>query len=119
MTRNDNSLPFFRQVANEILDGETASQIAEQRAALEKNPEWAVGYYHLAQLLRVCQQPVEAKKNLLTALEKEPLLADAHLALGEIYVAEDDLERARQHAEIAAQLGKPRLLEQMKRHGAA
>ena len=102
MTPQDNSPPFFRQVAGEMLDAETARQIAEQRAALESSPDWAEGYYHLAQLLRVQQQPLEAKKNLLTALEKKPLLADAHLALGEIYVGEGDLERARYHAQIAA-----------------
>jgi len=117
MVPKDNSLPFFRQVAGEMLDAETARQIAEQRAALQRNPDWAEGYYHLAQLLRVQHQPLEAKKNLLTALEKQPLLADAHLALGEIYLAEGDLERARQQARIAAELGKPRLLEQLQRHG--
>ncbi|HLH09748.1 MAG TPA: hypothetical protein VKW78_21095 [Terriglobales bacterium] len=108
---------FLRRVADEILDHETAQQIAEQQLAIARNPDWAEGYYHLAQLLRVQHNPVDAKRNLLIALEKKPLLADAHIALGEIYVAEGELDRAREHAEMAARLGNPRLLEQMQRNG--
>ena len=107
---------FFRRVADEMLDNETARHIAEQEAAIANNPEWAEGYYHLAQLLRVQQKPLEAKRQLLIALEKKPLLADAHVALGEIYISEGNFERAREHAEIAAQLGKQRLLEQIERN---
>ncbi len=109
--------PFFRRVADQALDEETAQQIAEQRAALAANPEWAEGYFHLAQLYRVQQKPQEAKRQLLTALEKKPALAEAHIALGEIYIAECDLVSARTHAQFAAALGNGRLLEQMKRHG--
>ena len=39
---------FFRRVADEMLDNETARHIAEQEAAIANNPEWAEGYYHLA-----------------------------------------------------------------------
>jgi tetratricopeptide (TPR) repeat protein len=100
-----------------MLDAETAKHIAEQKAALEQNPEWAEGHYHLAQLYRVQQRPTDAKRELLIALEMKPLLAEAHLALGEIYIREGDLERAREHAQIAAQLGNGRLSDQLKRHG--
>jgi len=111
--------PFFRQVAGQMLDAETERHIAEQQAALEKNPDWAEGYYHLAQLYRVHHyRQDEAKRLLLVALEKQPSLSDAHVALGEIYIAEGDLERARRHAEFAAQLGNDRLREQMRRHDA-
>ena len=111
--------PFFRQVAGQMLGAETERHIAEQQAALEKNPEWAEGYYHLAQLYRVHHyRQDEAKRLLLLALEKKPSLADAHVALGEIYIAEGDLEAARRHAEFAAQLGNGRLREQMRRHQA-
>jgi tetratricopeptide (TPR) repeat protein len=109
---------FFRRVAGRMLDDEPARQIAEQRHALSQNPDWAEGYYHLAQLLRVQHQRDEALRLLLTCLEKEPSFAPAHLALGEIYLAENDLARARQHAEMAAAFGEPRLLAQMRRHGA-
>jgi tetratricopeptide (TPR) repeat protein len=112
-----NELPFFRRIADEALDDETARQIAEQQRALQQNPEWAEGYYHLAQLLRVQHKRDEAKRHLLIALEKKPTLADAHVALGEIYIAEGDFDRARVHAEFAAACGNPRLLEQMQRHG--
>ena len=109
---------FFRRMADEALDDETARQIAEQRRALEQNPDWAEGYYHLAQLLRVQHERDEAKRHLLIALEKKPTLADAHLALGEIYIAEGDFDRARVHAEFAAACGNSRLLEQMQRNRA-
>jgi len=108
--------PFFRRVADSMLDHETASQIAEQERALEQHPDWAEGHYHLAQLLRVQSKRDEAKRHLLIALEKKPSLADAHVALGEIYIAEGDLRRAREHAEYAAQFGNGRLLEQMERY---
>jgi tetratricopeptide (TPR) repeat protein len=108
---------FFRHIADEALDDETARQIAEQQRALEQNPDWAEGHYHLAQLFRVRHQRDEAKRHLLIALEKKPTLANAHLALGEIYIAEGDFDRGRVHAEFAAACGNPRLLEQMRRHG--
>ncbi len=107
---------FFRRIADEALDHETSRQIAEQQHALEQNPDWAEGHYHLAQLLRVQHKRDEAKLHLLCALEKKPALADAHVALGEIYIAEGDFDRARVHAEFAAACGNARLLEQMKRH---
>ncbi len=112
----EESKPFFRSVADDILDAETAKHIAEQKAALEKHPEWAEGHYHLAQLYRVQQRPQDAKRELLIALEMKPLLAEAHMALGEIYISEGDLDRAREHATIAAQLGNGRLLDQIERY---
>ena len=108
--------PFFRSVADEMLDAETAKHVAEQKAALELNPDWAEGHYHLAQLYRVQQRTQDAKQELLIALEMKPLLAEAHMALGEIYIAEGDLDRAREHAQIAAQLGSGRLLDQIQRY---
>jgi tetratricopeptide (TPR) repeat protein len=109
--------PFLRNVIDDMLDNETARHIAEQKAALTKHPGWAEGHYHLAQLYRVQQRPQDAKRELLIALEMKPLLAEAHTALGEIYVAEGELQKAREHAEIAAQLGSGRLQDQMKRYG--
>lgn len=109
---------FLRRVAGEMLDGDTEAHVAEQKRGLEQNPEWAAGYYHLAQLYRVQNKPDEAKRQLLIALEKQPSLSEAHIALGEIYIAEGDYDRARQHAEFAAALGHTRLLDQMRRNGA-
>jgi tetratricopeptide (TPR) repeat protein len=109
---------FFRRFADQALDDETARQIAEQQRALEQNPEWAEGHYHLAQLYRVQHKREEARHHLLIALEKNPILADANLALGEIYIAEGDFDRARVHAEFAAACGNSRLLEQMQRNRA-
>src|SRR5438067_9099246 len=109
--------PFARKVADQILAAETETQIAEQKAALKRNPNWAEGHYHLGQLYRVhrgCRD--DAKRELLTALELKPSLAEAHVALGEIYVTEGDFKRAREHAAYAAQFGDVRLLERLKRY---
>ncbi len=114
---SDEPKSFFRNVMDDMLDQETARHISEQKAALEMNPEWAEGHYHLAQLYRVQQRPLDAKRELLIALEMKPLLAEAHEALGEIYIGEGDLDKAREHAEIAAQLGSGRLQDQIERHG--
>ena len=114
----EDSKPFFRSVADDMLDAETAKHIAEQKRALENFPEWAEGHYHLAQLYRVQQRQNDAKRELLIALEMKPLMAEAHLALGDIYISEGDLDRAREHAGIAAQLGQGRLVDQLTRHNA-
>ena len=111
-------MDFFRRAADSALDHETARQIAEQEEALRQNPDWAEGYYHLAQLLRIQHRRDDAKRHLLRALELKPSLADAHIALGEIYLAEDDYVKAREHAQFAAQFGNPRLLEQLRRNRA-
>jgi tetratricopeptide (TPR) repeat protein len=103
---------------DQMLDAETERHIAEQRAALAANPDWAEGHYQLAQLYRVHGSlREEAKCELLKALELKPSLADAHVALGEIYVAEGEMERAREHAQYAASFGNERLLKQMQRNG--
>jgi tetratricopeptide (TPR) repeat protein len=115
-TMAEESKPFFRRVFDDMLDTETAEHVAEQKAALEAYPEWAEGHYHLAQLYRVQQRQQDAKRELLIALEMKPLLSEAHLALGEIYLSEGDLDKAREHAQIAAQLGSGRLLDQMKKY---
>lgn len=107
---------FLRQVADRMLDRETADQIAEQESALERNPDWAEGHYQVAQLLRVQHRRDDAKRHLLIALEKKPSLAAAHISLGEIYLAEGEYDRAREHAQFAAQFGSPRLLEQMSKY---
>lgn len=120
MSKQEPKPSFARRVIDEMLDAETAGQVAEQEAAVAAHPEWAEGYYQLAQLYRVHRyQQEKAKGLLLTAIEKKPSLAQAHIALGEIYIAEGNLESAREHAEFAARFGDGRLLQQMKRHGAA
>jgi tetratricopeptide (TPR) repeat protein len=110
--------PFFRRVADQMLDGDTARQVEEKRAEVAAHPDWAEGHYHLAQLLRVQHKRDAAKLELLRALELKPGMADAHAALGEIYLAEGDADRAREHAQLAARFGNSRLLDQFTRHNA-
>src|SRR5947209_5407843 len=110
-------MTFTRQVVSEMLDAETERHIAEQKAAVAANPDWAEGHLHLALLYRIhFSRRNDAKQELLRALELKPSLAEAHIALGEFYIAEGDVSRAREHAKYAAHFGNPRLLEQMERH---
>ena len=107
---------FARRVMDQMLDGDTERHIAEQKAALAKNPTWAEGHYHLGQLYRVQGKRAEARMELLEALELKPSLADAHVALGEMYAADGDMEKAREHGEYGAQFGNNRLKEQLERY---
>ena len=108
---------FARRVMDQMLDSDTERHVAEQEAALKKNPEWAEGHYHLGQLYRVQQKREEARLELLRAIELKPSLAEAHVAVGEMYAADGDMERAREHAEFAARFGNARLKEQLERYG--
>ncbi len=108
---------FARRVMNQMLEADTERHVAEQKAALEKEPSWAEGHYHLGQLYRVQAKRDEARRELLRALELKPSLADAHVALGEMYAAEGEMDKAREHAQWAARFGNQRLLEQLERYG--
>ncbi len=109
--------PFARRVMDQMLDADTERHIAEQKAALEKDPSWAEGHYHLGQLYRVQSKREEARLELLRAIELKPSLADAHVALGEMYASEGEMEKAREHAEYGAKFGTGRLLQQLERYG--
>jgi cytochrome c-type biogenesis protein CcmH/NrfG len=108
---------FARRVMDQMLDSDTERHVAEQKAALAKNPSWAEGHYHLGQLYRVQSKREEARLELLRAIELKPSLADAHVALGEMYVADGEMGKAREHAEYGARFGNRRLLEQLERYG--
>ncbi len=107
---------FARRVMDQMLDADTERHIAEQQAALAKDPGWAEGHYHLGQLYRVQGKRAEARMELLKALELKPSLADAHVAIGEMYAADGEVEKAREHAEYGARFGNPRLKEQLERY---
>jgi cytochrome c-type biogenesis protein CcmH/NrfG len=108
---------FARRVMDQMLDGDTDRHIAEQKAALAKEPGWAEGHYHLGQLYRVQGKREDARMELLKALELKPSLADAHVALGEMYAADGEMEKAREHGEYGARFGNCRLKEQLERYG--
>ncbi len=107
---------FARRVVDQMLDADTERHIAEQKAALADDPNWAEGHYHLGQLYRVQLKREEARLELLKALELKPSLADAHVALGEMYAADGELEKAQAHAEYAEKFGDRRLKEQLERY---
>ncbi|HVP42668.1 MAG TPA: tetratricopeptide repeat protein [Terriglobales bacterium] len=107
---------FARRVMDQMLEADTERHIAEQKAALSKDPNWAEGHYHLGQLYRVQSKREEARLELLRALQLKPSLADAHVALGEMYAADGEMEKAREHAEYAARFGNRRLKEQLERY---
>ena len=107
---------FARRVMEQMLDADTERHIAEQKAALEKEPSWAEGHYHLGQLYRVQSKRAEAQTEFLRALELKPSLADAHVALGEMYAADGEMEKAREHAEWGEKFGNTRLKEQLERY---
>jgi len=107
---------FARKVMDQMLEGDTEAHIAEQKAALAKDPDWAEGHYHLGQLYRVQFKRAEARMELLKALELKPSLADAHVALGEMYVADGEMEKAREHADWADKFGNSALKEQLERY---
>ena len=108
---------FARRVMDQMLDGDTERHVAEQKVALEKDPSWAEGHYHLGQLYLVQGKREEARLELLRALELKPSLADAHVALGEMYAADGEMEKAREHGEWAEKFGNARLKQQLERYG--
>ncbi len=107
---------FTRRVMEQMLDADTERHIAEQQAALAKEPSWAEGHYHLGQLYRVQGKREEARLEFLKALELKPSLADAHVAIGEMYAADGEMDKAREHGEYGARFGNSRLKEQLERY---
>ena len=93
--------------------------IEEQRAWIAREPANAKPYYHLAQLYRVAQKPDEALGLLLEAVRLDPLFAQAHAALTEIYVVREDYPAAWRHARLAEQGGETRGVQLLARYGVA
>ena len=111
-------MSFWRkQVIDFALDRETQTHIAEQRAWIVREPANPKPYYHLAQLYRVAFQPDEALGLLLEAVRLDPLFADAHASLAELYILRDDYPSAWRHARLAETNGVPRVVEMLARNG--
>jgi cytochrome c-type biogenesis protein CcmH/NrfG len=106
-----------RELIDPALDHETRTQIAEQRAWIEREPANPRPYYHLAQLYRVASRPEEALGLLLEAVRLDPAFADAHAALAEMYVVRADYPAAWRHAAAAEHHGNSAAADMLRRYG--
>ncbi len=112
-------MTFWRkELIDPALAAETRLQIDEQVAWIGREPGNAKPYYHLAQLYRVdSNRQDEALGLLLEAVRLDDSLADAHIALAEIYATRDDYPAAWRHARSAERQGAPRAVQMLQRHG--
>ena len=110
-------MSFWRkEVIDFALDQETLRHIEEQRAWIGREPGNARPYANLAQLYRMCGRQEEALGLLLEAVRLDAGLAEAHVALTEIYAIRDDASSAWRHARIAEERGDRRGVELLERH---
>ena len=105
-----------KEVIDFALDNETRTHIEEQLAWVAREPENPKPYYHLAQLFRVAFRQDEALGLLLEAVRLDPVFADAHAALAEIYITRSDDKAAWHHARIAEKHGDPAPVELLTRY---
>ena len=112
------SMGFWRkQVIEPALDADTQRLMREQVDWITREPTNAQPYYQLALFYRSQGKQDEALGLLLEAVRLRPSLAEAHVALAEIYVVRDDPRAAWRHARIAAEHGNRRAAEMLERHG--
>ncbi|HWB87169.1 MAG TPA: hypothetical protein VG675_23700 [Bryobacteraceae bacterium] len=111
-------MSFWRKnVIDFALDQETRGHVEEQCAWIEREPANPLPYYHLAQLCRMMYRPDEALGLLLEAVRLDDGLADAHVALAEIYAVREDYRAAWQHARAGELHGNARAVELLTRYG--
>jgi len=106
-----------KDVIDPALDCETAAHIREQKEWIAREPANPRPWYNLAQLYRLGQKQDEALALLLEAVRLDADCADAHAALAEIYAVRGDYPAALRHARKAGELGNPRAVEMLRRHG--
>lgn len=107
------------EVIDPALDNETRLHMEEQLAWIGREPSNALPYFHLAQFYRMNGKQDEALGLLLEAIHLDPVLADAHASLSEIYAIREDYAAARKHAAIAEEHGESRAMDLLRRHGLA
>lgn len=111
-------MSFWRkQVIEPSLDHETEQHLREQREWIAREPSNARPYYHLAQLYRMQWKQDEALALLLEAVHLDSSLAEAHVALTEIYAVRADYPAAWRHARQAELHGNLQGVELLTRHG--
>ena len=77
--------------------------IAHQRAAIATNPECGTSHYNLAIGLLGLKKYEEAEKELLTAVECSPNLAEAYVQLGGICLQRGDIEGCLKYNKMSVQ----------------
>ena len=108
---------FWREeVIGFALDHDTERHIAEQEAAIAANPNDARAHLNLGLLFQIQYKQDLAVEYFLKALSLDPRLAAAHVSLGRAYAVRGEMEKAWEHAHVAAGLGNKQLLEQLQRY---
>jgi tetratricopeptide (TPR) repeat protein len=105
-----------REVIEFALDHETRRHMEEQVEWIEREPDNPRPYFHLAQFYRTLAKQEEALGLLLEAVRHDPLFAEAHVSLTEIYAVRADYAAAWQHARAAERSGDGRGVELLTRH---
>ncbi|MFZ5443683.1 MAG: tetratricopeptide repeat protein [Myxococcota bacterium] len=78
--------------------------VEELKRAIELAPNDGKNHLYLAQLYEARQRPKNAEEHFLKAVERNPLLDQAWLKLGDVALERQDLAGARQAFQIAAHL---------------
>ncbi|HEY0882208.1 MAG TPA: tetratricopeptide repeat protein [Archangium sp.] len=78
--------------------------VDELKRAIELAPGDGKNHLYLAQLYEGRQRPKNAEEHFAKALERNPVLDEAWLKLGDLALARQDYVAARRHFEIAARL---------------
>jgi Tfp pilus assembly protein PilF len=97
---------FRREVIDFALDYETRKLAREQLEWIAREPENARPYYQLALIYRMQYEQERALGLLLEAVRLDPGMAEAHLALTEIYAVRGEETAAWRHARLAEANGK-------------
>ena len=109
---------FWRkEVIDFALDQETRRHMEEQLEWIEREPDNPRPYFHLAQFYRTLGKQDAARALLLEVVHRDPLFAEAHVSLAEIYAICTDYAIAWKHARAAERSGDGRAVELLRRHG--
>ena len=108
---------FWRKDVIEFaLNDDVERHIAEQEAAIAANPQYVRGYFNLGLLYQIQYKQDLAVEYFLKALSLDPHLAEAHVSLGRVYAVRGEMEKAWEHAHIAAAMNRTELLDQLLRY---
>jgi tetratricopeptide (TPR) repeat protein len=105
-----------REVIEPALAADTARLMREQVDWIAREPSNVRPYYQLALLYRMQRRHDEALGLLLEAVRLDPSFAAAHIALAELYAADNDTAAAWRHARAASACGDGRGVEMLRRH---